>query len=193
VPPPIPSSYDIRLVLCRLTLSDVQINTNSGAQILSARSPGRNFVQWCLIFMGIRYRSYLHSHVWCRRILRWIRYFLRLCGKLNRNVYDFIIKRVVMNKMQITCGEGTWIWILCLCVRASWINVNNCPTRCNYIQFVIQGEHKVFPWLQTFITRKLRGIRQFLFSKCYSIQDFLFTTHQYTSTYASFVPVVVFL
>jgi len=25
-------------------------------------------------------------------------------------------------------------------------------------QNVIQGEHKVFPWLRTFITRKLRGI-----------------------------------
>jgi len=29
---------------------------------------------------------------------------------------------------------------------------------------VIQGEHKVFPWLQTFITRKLRGIRTYFFT-----------------------------
>jgi len=29
--------------------------------------------------------------------------------------------------------------------------------------FNIQGEHKVFPWLQTFITRKLRGIQTFFF------------------------------
>jgi len=48
VPPPIPSTYDFRLVLCRIALSDMQIDTNSGAQILGARSPGRNFVQWCL-------------------------------------------------------------------------------------------------------------------------------------------------
>jgi len=28
----------------------------------------------------------------------------------------------------------------------------------------IQGEHKVFPWLQTFITRKLRGIQTCVFT-----------------------------
>jgi len=27
----------------------------------------------------------------------------------------------------------------------------------------IQGEHKVFPWLQTFVTRKLRGIQIYFF------------------------------
>jgi len=31
--------------------------------------------------------------------------------------------------------------------------------------FILQGEHKVFPWLQTFITRKLRGIQTFFFFK----------------------------
>jgi hypothetical protein len=25
----------------------------------------------------------------------------------------------------------------------------------------VQGEHKVFPWLQTFITRKIRGIQTY--------------------------------
>ena len=28
---------------------------------------------------------------------------------------------------------------------------------------IIQGEHKVFPWLQIFITRKLRGIQTYIF------------------------------
>ena len=28
-------------------------------------------------------------------------------------------------------------WIFCSWVRASWINVNNCPTRCDYIQFFL--------------------------------------------------------
>jgi len=28
----------------------------------------------------------------------------------------------------------------------------------------IQGEHKVFPWLQTFVTRKLRGIQTYFLS-----------------------------
>ena len=28
---------------------------------------------------------------------------------------------------------------------------------------LLQGEHKVFPWLQTFITRKLRGIQTYFF------------------------------
>jgi len=31
--------------------------------------------------------------------------------------------------------------------------------------FSIQGEHKVFPRLQTFIKRKLRGIQTFFFQK----------------------------
>jgi len=44
---------------------------------------------------------------------------------------------------------------------------------------VLHGEHKVFPWLQTFITRKLRGIKiYFFFSKRNSTQEvFFFTTH----------------
>jgi len=29
---------------------------------------------------------------------------------------------------------------------------------------IIQGEHKVFPWLQTFIRRKLRGIQTYFFT-----------------------------
>ena len=37
--------------------------------------------------------------------------------------------------------------------------------------FDIQGEHKVFPLLQTFITRKLRGIQTYFFSKCNSTQE----------------------
>jgi hypothetical protein len=28
----------------------------------------------------------------------------------------------------------------------------------------VQGEHKVFPWLQTFITRKLHGIQTYFFT-----------------------------
>ena len=58
-----------------------------------------------------------------------------------------------------------------------------------YIYIYIQGEHKFFPWLQTFIKRKLRGIETYLFffSKCNSTQEVFFTTHQYTSTCAPFV------
>jgi len=34
----------------------------------------------------------------------------------------------------------------------------------NYVEYKhIQGEHKVFPRLQKFITRKLRGIQTFFF------------------------------
>jgi len=32
------------------------------------------------------------------------------------------------------------IRILCSWIRASWINVNNCPIRCDFIQFIIQGD-----------------------------------------------------
>jgi hypothetical protein len=35
----------------------------------------------------------------------------------------------------------------------------------------LEGEHKVFPRLQTFITRKLRGIQTFFFSKYNSTQE----------------------
>ena len=38
----------------------------------------------------------------------------------------------------------------------------------------IQGVHKVFPWLQTFITRKLRGMQTYFFSKCNSTQEVFF-------------------
>jgi len=31
------------------------------------------------------------------------------------------------------------------------------------ISYKVQGEHKVFPWIQTFITTKLRGIQTFFF------------------------------
>jgi hypothetical protein len=40
----------------------------------------------------------------------------------------------------------------------------------------VQGEHKVFPRLQTFITRKLRE-KNIFFSKCNSTQEVFFTTH----------------
>ena len=39
----------------------------------------------------------------------------------------------------------------------------------------IQDEHKVFPCLQTFITRKLRGIQTFFFLNV--TQEVFFTTH----------------
>jgi len=41
---------------------------------------------------------------------------------------------------------------------------------------LIQGEHKFFPWLQTLITRKLRGITNFFFSKSNSNQDVFYST-----------------
>ena len=38
----------------------------------------------------------------------------------------------------------------------------------------IQGEHKVFPWLQTFIRRNLRGIQTyFFFEKVTHLKNFL--------------------
>jgi len=47
---------------------------------------------------------------------------------------------------------------------------------------VLQGEHKVFSWLQIFITRKLCGIQTF-FSNVSQLKKF-FTTYYYTSTCA---------
>ena len=39
---------------------------------------------------------------------------------------------------------------------------------------VLHGEHKVFPWLQTFITRKLRGIKTFFFQNVTQLKKFFF-------------------
>jgi hypothetical protein len=36
----------------------------------------------------------------------------------------------------------------------------------------IQGDHKVFPWLQTFITRKLRGIQTYIFLRVTQLKKF---------------------
>ena len=53
----------------------------------------------------------------------------------------------------------------------------------------IQGKHKVFPWLQTFITTKLLYVEYkhiyFFFRNI--THDFFLTAHQYTSTCAPFV------
>jgi hypothetical protein len=59
-------------------------------------------------------------------------------------------------------------------IRASWYNYEYNQRDAT----LVQGEHKVFPWLQTFITRKLRGIQIYIFfSKCYSTQEVFFTTY----------------
>jgi len=39
----------------------------------------------------------------------------------------------------------------------------------HHVAYVIQGEHKVFPLLQTFITRKLRGIQMEHMLKCANV------------------------
>ena len=38
-----------------------------------------------------------------------------------------------------------------------------------FLQHIIQGEHKIFPWLQTFVTRKLRGIQKEHMLKCTNV------------------------
>jgi hypothetical protein len=39
-----------------------------------------------------------------------------------------------------------------------------CMAGRNVQEFIIQSEHKVFPWLQTFVTRKLRGMQTYFLS-----------------------------
>ena len=41
---------------------------------------------------------------------------------------------------------------------------------------IIQSEHKVFPWLQTFITRKLRGIKTYIFFNVTQLKKFFYNT-----------------
>jgi hypothetical protein len=50
----------------------------------------------------------------------------------------------------------------------------------NILYIKIQGKHKLFPWLQTFIIRKLRGIETYFF-KCNWTQEVFLRTYQYTS------------
>jgi hypothetical protein len=49
----------------------------------------------------------------------------------------------------------------------------------NNLSFIyIQGEHKVFPWLQTFITRKPRGIQTYIyiFQNVTQLKKFFYNT-----------------
>jgi hypothetical protein len=43
-----------------------------------------------------------------------------------------------------------------------------------FYAFVIHGEHKVFHWLQTFITRKLGGIQTFFFQNVTQLKKFFY-------------------
>ena len=48
----------------------------------------------------------------------------------------------------------------------------------NYVEYKhIQGEHKVFPWLQTFITRKLRGIQTYTFFQNVTLLETILETN----------------
>jgi len=57
------------------------------------------------------------------------------------------------------------IW--CVCVRNKIYVTSFSALRFIKLRFlkiyVIQGEHKVFPWLQTLIARKLRGVQTYIF------------------------------
>ena len=57
----------------------------------------------------------------------------------------------------------------------------------HHLRIGLQGEHKVFPWLQTFITRKLLMWNTNIFFFQNITQEAFFTTHRYTSTCAPFV------
>jgi len=59
------------------------------------------------------------------------------------------------------CSAALTCWYVIMCDK-------NIFYTCVFLGFIteveIQGEHKVFPGLRTFITRKLRGIQTFFFS-----------------------------
>jgi len=57
----------------------------------------------------------------------------------------------------------------------------------------IQGEHKVFPWLQTFIARKLRGIQTYFFQNVTQLKKFFLETNLSNGKKNMFVFHVVFL
>ena len=75
----------------------------------------------------------------------WLHYITHPCSQLI-----FIIQTSLFKYKKVTCGTSKFFIfiyryssenfenlqsILCSWVRASWINVNNCPTRCDYMQF----------------------------------------------------------
>ena len=64
-----------------------------------------------------------------------------------------------------TCKK---FWCVCVCVCA------HTHTH-THTHIYIQGEHKVFPWLQTFITGKLRGIQTF-FLNVTQLKKFFYNT-----------------
>ena len=51
------------------------------------------------------------------------------------------------------------------CVRASWINVNNCPTRCEYIQFIIPCGAKRTHVFQIIVTLFIFNIKNYVNTK----------------------------
>ena len=64
------------------------------------------------------------------------------------------------------CYDPILLFIPCTVLLQKHVNnaaVNN-QQWCILWTLNIQGEHKVFPWLQTFITRKLRGIQTYSFT-----------------------------
>ena len=57
-----------------------------------------------------------------------------ISGQIKQSIrLNEIIVYTFADHMLLYCG------ILCSLARASWINVNNCPTRCDYIQFCCTG------------------------------------------------------
>ena len=43
----------------------------------------------------------------------------------------------ITHKIVIHTGSGMRIFFIYLWIRASWININNCSTWCDYVQFII--------------------------------------------------------
>jgi hypothetical protein len=70
--------------------------------------------------------------VCCRWKQRILHFFLIL------GLFFFLEQYGLMGLSLIACSWLKHFWyILCSWFRASWITVNNCPTKCNDIQFII--------------------------------------------------------
>ena len=105
---------------------------------------------------SLSYRAGKAHALYCR---------LRPARLYNIFPYYLINGTIFENKLlNMKCVLRVSLQLLCevfFILRRSECDINN-----------IQGEHKVFPWLQTFITRKLHRIHIFLFQNVTQLKKF---------------------
>ena len=153
------------------------------------------FLCYCLPIFELRHFFTLKicSFAACVMILTWILFSRYVTVGL---LPSWLFQEYLPCWHEICCsGKCLVFWIFLLFEIARLIKVymrfhkSSClsPQERFLRNIEIQGDHKVFPWLQTFITRKLRGIQTYFFFKCNSTQE-VFLQHISTPQHVLLFP-----